>query len=369
MLLRRKIPTMQLAVLVLCAGANLAVQSLVIYPAFAHSASRTAIWWAQASTVAACVLTYLSLWFLLVRTVVTPLSRTAETARQIVLADDPNLRLAVHRKDELGALTGEFDTVLQLLADARVRLAEQSRRAESAERLSDLLRKARSSSDALAAGIETLRRRMADLATGQTVAAEAVAKLHQGLCEAASQVGEIQHLLADKDRRDRDRSDAESVELDALVRESCQHLPADKRETCFIDVKPSVKDVGAVRVGRTSLRQVLANVLSNAAEAIARRGRNAHVNVRVDAEDGPDLGGGRTVHIKVRDDGKGIDRDKLDYVFDRGHTTKPGAAGNGLHWCANTLAAEGGTMWAESEGAGEGTTIHIVVPKAHGAKT
>jgi sensor histidine kinase regulating citrate/malate metabolism len=36
--------------------------------------------------------------------------------------------------------------------------------------------------------------------------------------------------------------------------------------------------------------------------------------------------------------------------------------GIGLHWCANSIGALGGRIWATSEGTGRGASMHLMIP-------
>jgi len=70
------------------------------------------------------------------------------------------------------------------------------------------------------------------------------------------------------------------------------------------------------------------------------------------------------IELTIRDDGEGIAPDDLHRIFDRGFTTKrKGAWGIGLHWCANTMVAMNGRLYAESEGIGHGACFHLLFPK------
>jgi two-component system, NtrC family, sensor kinase len=52
-------------------------------------------------------------------------------------------------------------------------------------------------------------------------------------------------------------------------------------------------------------------------------------------------------------------------LFGRGFSTKKGKTGGiGLHWSANSVAAMGGRMSAESDGPGRGACFHVVLPVA-----
>jgi signal transduction histidine kinase len=84
--------------------------------------------------------------------------------------------------------------------------------------------------------------------------------------------------------------------------------------------------------------------------------------VRIDAQEG--------VRLLVSDTGAGIEPDFLPYVFERftQHDTslsRPYAGlGLGLWVVRQIVEAHGGTVHAESEGRGRGTTIVVALPPA-----
>jgi two-component system NtrC family sensor kinase len=70
------------------------------------------------------------------------------------------------------------------------------------------------------------------------------------------------------------------------------------------------------------------------------------------------------LHLYCTDDGVGIAGCNLERIFEKGFSTKSKETnyGIGLHWCANSLGALGGRIWASSEGTGRGTSMHITIP-------
>ena len=67
--------------------------------------------------------------------------------------------------------------------------------------------------------------------------------------------------------------------------------------------------------------------------------------------------------MMIRDDGVGIDRESLQHIFEKGFSTKrEGKRGLGLHWCANVMNAMGGRVVVESEGAGRGACVTVMLP-------
>lgn len=72
----------------------------------------------------------------------------------------------------------------------------------------------------------------------------------------------------------------------------------------------------------------------------------------------------------VQDHGIGIPQDKLQKVFEEFYQIEPpntrryGGLGIGLTIAKGIIEVQGGTIWAESEGLNQGTTIKVVLPKA-----
>ena len=63
-----------------------------------------------------------------------------------------------------------------------------------------------------------------------------------------------------------------------------------------------------------------------------------------------------------------ISKNKLDQIFvkfyqiDTSVTREPGSSGLGLVVCTGIIEAHGGKIWAESEGQGKGSEIHMLLP-------
>ena len=96
-----------------------------------------------------------------------------------------------------------------------------------------------------------------------------------------------------------------------------------------------------VQGDRVQLQQVVLNLILNAVEAMGPAhagGRNLFVSTERE-----DTG----VRVAVRDSGPGIDRRKLERVFESFYTTKPGGTGMGLSVCRSIVDAHGGRLWAE----------------------
>ena len=110
------------------------------------------------------------------------------------------------------------------------------------------------------------------------------------------------------------------------------------------------------------LRQIFTNLLTNAFEALAGRGRVA-IDAAIIVEDGP-AGGepqGPMVQIDVSDDGPGIPRDVVDRIFSPFFTTKPQGSGLGLAIVRKIVDAHDGRIDV-AMAQGGGTRFRVTLP-------
>jgi two-component system sensor histidine kinase PilS (NtrC family) len=121
------------------------------------------------------------------------------------------------------------------------------------------------------------------------------------------------------------------------------------------------------------LRQVLWNLLLNAAQALPDGGRIEIAAQRVSEppQDGAPQGrnapdeGGHYVEIAISDDGVGIAPDVLERVFEPFFTTKRAGSGLGLPTVYRVVENHGGSLSLTST-PGAGTTVRVRLPAAEG---
>ena len=66
--------------------------------------------------------------------------------------------------------------------------------------------------------------------------------------------------------------------------------------------------------------------------------------------------------IQVRDNGIGIKKDELKWIFTHGFTTKKEGHGLGLHSCAIAAQELNGSLRVLSDGQGKGATFILELP-------
>ncbi len=156
-------------------------------------------------------------------------------------------------------------------------------------------------------------------------------------------------------------SDPELVNLPAarLIEQvhALLRAPLDK---AAIEVKFETMDDGWVRADPQQLKQVLINLVQNAAESI---GRDGTITFRVSGDEAYLTGENRPAAIiSITDTGKGIPEEVQKRLFDPFFTTKDGGTGLGLPTAARIVEKHGGELRYETH-LNRGTTFEVVLPR------
>ena len=121
----------------------------------------------------------------------------------------------------------------------------------------------------------------------------------------------------------------------------------------------SEPDAPTLRADPNQLKQVLINLVRNAAESIGRKGR---ITLRTRQDRLPLHGRPQEVIVlEVQDNGAGIPAQVQERLFDPFFTTKAAGTGLGLSIAMRILERHGGTLQFETE-PGRGTTFGVVLP-------
>lgn len=278
----------------------------------------------------------LGLGTLLARRAVRPARDLTEAAR--AAADgDRSLRLVVTSSDEFGDMARAFN-----------------RMAETIER-EDRLRRAFSADVAheLRTPLMILRSQIEGMQDGIVgLDGEALASLHEETLRMGRLIADLETLAS-----------AEAagfslvpspVDLAGLADDAVREF-AGQAESRHIELRASLQEVIAT-VDATRIRQVIANLLSNALKFTPPGGT---VNVSVSAE-------GSDAVIRVSDTGPGVSADEIPRVFDRffrGREVRAGGSGIGLTVARELARAHGGELGVVSP-MGGGAVFEARLPVA-----
>ncbi len=150
------------------------------------------------------------------------------------------------------------------------------------------------------------------------------------------------------------------IDVNAVVRRTLQVLGAE-----WNDAPPPVEEslgeeLPRVAIAPDELRQVMMNLLRNAAQAVNGKGR---IMVRTRSRRSTRVKSANLVVITVSDDGPGIAAHVLKRVFLPFFTTKEDGTGLGLAISQRIVQEAGGRIELRSR-EGEGTTFNVLLPAA-----
>lgn len=281
------------------------------------------------------------------------------------------------RRDEIGSLVDSFNAMLVQLKDLREQVEAQSFKLGQSESAVAVMHNVRNAlnpiSTVLSQGLgevpatdrTLLERALSELADD----AIPLARRHKLVAfVAAALSSEMQAREARKEQLGIGRDALHNV-LEIIGRQQEQAHERPPLETCDVtDIVARNATIarysGAssiafhfpstphwVMANRVLLSQVIGNIFSNAAEAIAATGREGgSIAVSIHAI-------GDRMEIRITDDGEGFDPANVPQLFQRGYSTRVNKSGGlGLHWCANTMVAMGGSLTLLSEGQGMGAS-------------
>lgn len=354
---------------------------------------RTTLKYASISLAVAGVVVLLVILVFLRRTVFDPVSSLTRHAIAVGTRDDLSVRLQMKRNDEIGTLANEFDIMVARLAETRQRLLDQSYKSGVAEMASGALHNIGNAITPIGVKLVNLRRDLkqapvreiaiagAELANPATSAdrkaelakftelaggelTTLVTRATEILDSIQSQVDLVQMVLTDQQRFSRAERTIENLELDRLVNETIGLLPDGLHRIAHIEIDQSVAKLGHVRAARVALQQIISNLVINSADSISESGQQEETGrIRIYTDD-KEINQQAMAHICIDDNGMGISLEQMERLFERGYSTKPQGSGIGLHWCANTVSAMGGRIYATSPGIGKGACLHILLPLA-----
>jgi signal transduction histidine kinase len=109
-----------------------------------------------------------------------------------------------------------------------------------------------------------------------------------------------------------------------------------------------------VNADAEKLKSVFVNILDNAIDAFAAVPEDRRIDLFIE-------NGGRQATVRVRDNGGGIPREKLDRIFNPFFTTKDHGTGLGMAIAKKIVEAHTGTIEVEST-VGRGTEFQVTLP-------
>jgi two-component system OmpR family sensor kinase/two-component system sensor histidine kinase BaeS len=286
-----------------------------------------------AGLAAAAVALVLGLW--LARELTAPLRALTDAAHQLADGDLPQVE--VRGQDEIGELGQAFNQMARSL---------DYQRTLRRNLMADIAHELRTPLTVIRGDLEALLDGVFEPTSG------ALASLHEETLLLSRLVDDLRALaLAEAGQLQLEREPVNLADLLRGVVDSLD-LQAESRGQILALEMPS--DLPLVDADPHRVRQVVANLLSNALHHAPESGRVTVSTERHDTE----------VQISVADDGPGIPAEDLPHLFDRfwrGSTPRGEGSGLGLAIAHELVRAHGGRIWIDSA-LGQGTVFHFTLP-------
>jgi signal transduction histidine kinase len=280
----------------------------------------------------------------------------AETTVALVTLSEGRV-LAIVGETEI--LRARLPLLERLAQAARDRLAILSERDALQLATNELGRDVESLGGALRAREDALATAVHELRNPLTAVHGYATLMSRNLKAVQGQLTQLERLMADLLSAEQ-RTPGGEAPVDA-VSATREAIARARVRGAKIDLDAPTEPV-RVAIGEARFAQLLDNLISNAIK-YAPTGEPILVTVEVQGTFGK---------VSVTDRGMGIPAEHLARVFDRfyrvgGTADTVAGQGLGLSICKEIVTAHGGRIWAESEGAGRGSTFSFTLPLAVGA--
>jgi signal transduction histidine kinase/ActR/RegA family two-component response regulator len=286
-----------------------------------------------------------------------PIASLGSTAREVSDTRNYALRAEKLSDDELGGFTDVFNEMLGQIELQNMEIQASRAEAQRASQLKDdflatLSHELRTPMTPILGWAQILRRTARD--NPQVLqAAEVIERNARVQTQIVDDLLDMSRIIAGKVRLE-----VRSVDLAQVIDAALETVaPAAEARGIQLEVVAGAT-VASVRGDPHRLQQVVWNLLTNAIKFTPRDGR-----VQVTLEQLPG-----SVQIAVTDSGQGIAREFLPHVFERfrqadsSTTRQHGGLGLGLAIVKQLVELHGGSVRANSDGVGHGSTFTVRLP-------
>ncbi len=298
--------------------------------------------------------------------VVSRLSRMSKRVRQISINNDLTTRLSERGNDELTMLAEDINKMLTIIAqsqeDLRIRETEACEARNTAEQANQMKSQFLANmSHELRTPLNAIINFTRIIAAGMRgpVTDEQLDYLNRVRASGEHLLGLINDIL-DLSKIEAGRMELylEQCSISELVRSTMSTAIGLTKEKPIEIVQDIALNLSPVQADRTRLRQILLNLLSNAAKFTDE----GSITVKVWQRD-------EEICISVADTGVGIPAEKLSIIFEEFQQAEGGTdrsyegTGLGLAICKRLVTMHGGRIWVESM-PGKGSTFTFTLPSA-----
>ena len=251
------------------------------------------------------------------------------------------------KKDEIGALVNEYNSMVEELHNSAEMLARSERESAWREMAKQVAHEIKNPLTPMKLSVQHLQRAWREQSPNLD---SIMQRFSQTLIEQIDTLSNIATEFSNFAKMPK----ANNVVLDLpVILENIVNLYAESEQVKISYEAEKYHDI-QVYADKDQLVRVFSNLFKNAIQAIPEN-RDGLITVEIEREAGSFI-------VKLKDNGDGIPDDKLEKIFTPNFTTKTGGMGLGLAMVKSIIENAGGRIWFETR-AGEGTTFFVLLPR------
>jgi two-component system nitrogen regulation sensor histidine kinase NtrY len=285
--------------------------------------------------------------FLLTDEIIRPIVNLEEATRRISEGDF-SFRVLTRTKDELSFLVASFNRMISELEGSRKKLLQAEKIAAWQEIAQRLAHEVKNPLTPIKLSAQRILKRY------RTNPESLEGVLEPAVSSIIDEVDNLNKLLVEFGEFTRlPNPHSEPVDMRQLIQEVIhvyEHLSNRVTFSCRF-----VTDKVTIRVDRKQMKQVFANLIKNAIQAMSNGGELSVTTDLVKKDEN------QYFRVQVRDTGDGIDEEIKDKIFEPYFTTKRDGSGLGLSIVDRIIFDHNGSIWFETK-KGSGTTFFIDLP-------
>jgi two-component system nitrogen regulation sensor histidine kinase NtrY len=250
------------------------------------------------------------------------------------------------KKDEIGALVNEYNSMVDELHTSAERLARSERESAWREMAKQVAHEIKNPLTPMKLSVQHLQRAWREQSPNLD---NIMQRFSQTLIEQIDTLSNIATEFSNFAKMP--RASNAILDLDIIL-ENIVNLYAESDKIKISYPSGKYRDL-KVYADKDHLVRVFSNLFKNAIQAIPEN-REGLITVEIENTDHSYL-------VKIQDNGDGIPEDKIAKIFTPNFTTKTGGMGLGLAMVKSIIENAGGKIWFETK-AGEGTIFFVMLP-------
>lgn len=277
--------------------------------------------------------------FLVSRSILIPLKALREGTENIKNGD-LNLEVKTNSKDEIGQLCEDFDDMRKKLKES-IELQNQYENNRK-ELISNISHDLKTPITSIKGYVEGIRDGVADTP-------EKMEKYINTIYNKSQSMDYLIDELLTYSKLDMNKMhfDFQKINIVSYMEDLMEEIRFDvEKKKIKFNYKNNIKDKVNVKIDLQNINRVIMNIISNSIKYMDKKEGNIEVSM--------DLKGDKVI-VGIKDNGKGISKDALNYIFDRfyredySRNSLTGGSGLGLAICKKIIEEHGGKIWVESE--------------------